>query len=97
VSIPPVGPQVAERRLYTDRRGGQDRRTNARAERRSTLERRRWIGRRAEEPAAEHIRNAMQLLVNVVESAEITDAIRIDLAAALQRLRRALLEAERPR
>jgi hypothetical protein len=60
------------------------------SEQRSTLERRAYITRRAPvETAAEHIRNALQLLSRLSESEGLTER-GIDLDAALRRLRLAL-------
>jgi hypothetical protein len=73
----------AERRHVVDRRRG--------SEQRSTLERRAYITRRAPvETAAEHIRNALQLLSRLSESEGLTDELGNDLDAALRRLRLAL-------
>src|SRR5712692_8004244 len=78
----------SERRTSVDRRRG--------PERRSTLDRR---GRAARQPSAEspgeHLRNALQLLT-AAEAADHSDADRrADLAAALDRLHRALSLLER--
>ena len=72
---------TAERRDRKDRRGKDERRA---AQRRSRAE------RRAEESAAEHIRNALQLIAQVADSHELDDEHRRDLDAALFRLRFAL-------
>ena len=73
----------AEHRRVVDRRRG--------GEQRSTLERRGRGARRASvETAAEHIRNALQLLPRPVGSAERTDERGGGLDAAVQRLRLAL-------
>jgi hypothetical protein len=72
---------LPERRAVVDRRAG--------AERRSTLDRRCRPSRpQAIESPAEHLRNAMQLLRQVEADATLGDGE--DLAAALQRLQRAL-------
>jgi hypothetical protein len=74
---------TAERRHVVDRRRG--------SEQRSTLERRAYITRRAPvETAAEHIRNALQLLTELSKSEGWTDERGNDLDAALRRLRLAL-------
>jgi hypothetical protein len=87
----------AERRLQHDRRSGSDRRNQPRAERRSTVERRRWLGKKAEEPASEHIRNALQLLLPLTQSESLDSDSQRDLAAAVDRLLVALREVERGR
>jgi len=79
-----------ERRRVVDRRRG--------AERRSTLDRR---GRHARPPSTEtpgeHIRNALQLLYDLAANDERSDGTGSVLAAAIQRVRRALSLLERPR
>jgi hypothetical protein len=85
-----VGPRRAsvhgvanERRSVVDRRRG--------SERRSTLERRSRSGRHvlAESPS-EHLRNAFQLLNQVLEAGELGPESHADLTAGLDRLKRAL-------
>lgn len=77
-----------ERRAVVDRRFG--------AERRSTLDRRCRPRPNSRETPAEHVRNAMQLLRQVVTEGPAAD--REDLTAALRRLERALslLESRLP-
>ena len=74
---------ATERRSVVDRRRG--------AERRSTLERRSRSGRHvlAESPG-EHLRNALQLLNQVLGSGELGPEGHADLSAGLDRLKRAL-------
>lgn len=72
-----------ERRRQTDRRLG--------AERRSTLDRRVHSRRpRSVESPGEHLRNALQLLSHLNDTGELSADYRADLAAAWERLRRAL-------
>ena len=73
--------------VTVERRSGMDRRQNAdrRAEQRRTASE-----RRSEESAAEHIRNALQLIEHVADSHQLDDEHRRDLDAALFRLRFAL-------
>jgi hypothetical protein len=99
----------ADRRSGTERRNG-DRRgtlTLVTVERRSGTERRqrgerRAAGRRGgqerrgQESAAEHIRNALQLIAEVADARELDDEHRRDLDAALFRLRFALDRLEAP-
>jgi hypothetical protein len=83
----------ADRRLTTDRRAPTDRRrvvTIVVEERRSGVERREPSERRAPESAAEHIRNALQLLTNVAEAGTLDEESLRDLDAAMFRLRFAL-------
>jgi hypothetical protein len=84
----------ADRRLLAqDRRAGGDRRrvvTVVVEERRSGVERRAPTQRRGPESAAEHIRNALQLLTNVAESGTLDEESLRDLDAAMFRLRFAL-------
>jgi hypothetical protein len=78
-------PAARERRAVVDRRSG--------VERRSTIERRgRVLRRRPSEGPAEHVRNALQLLSGLTQSAPDLSA---DLSAALERLRHALELLER--
>jgi len=72
---------TVERRSGMDRRQSPDRR----AEQRRTAPE-----RRGEESAAEHIRNALQLIEHVADSHQLDDEHRRDLDAALFRLRFAL-------
>jgi len=99
----------ADRRSGTERRNG-DRRgtlTLVTVERRSGEERRQHAERRAtgrrggqerrgQESAAEHIRNALQLIAEVADARELDDEHRRDLDAALFRLRFALDRLETP-
>ena len=83
----------ADRRLTQDRRTRGDRRrvvTVVVEERRSGVDRRAPAERRAPESAAEHIRNALQLLTNVAESGTLDEESLRDLDAAMFRLRFAL-------
>jgi hypothetical protein len=77
-----------EVRQRVDRRAG--------PERRSTLERRARVARNtyAETPS-EHVRNALQLLEQLTVIVELDVESRIDLAAALERLRHAVGLLER--
>ena len=90
--------RVGERRLAVvpgdvELRHGVERRQGA--ERRSVVERRRWVDRRvAQETVDEHIRNALRLLANVVDSGSLDDEVRHDLDRALFRLRFALNKLE---
>src|SRR5207245_2349278 len=71
--------------VKTERRaGGERRRSRAR---RGDAERRSGAERRTEETAAEHIRNALQLVAHVAESGALDDELRRDLDAAMVRLR----------
>jgi len=82
---------AAERRRVVDLRRG--------AERRSTLDRRSRGPRPAVvEGPGEHVRNALQLLGPLTESGGLDTEERADVAAALDRLHRALelLESRRP-
>ena len=94
---------ASERRNGTERRGGERRQglalvpveRRARKERRGkgerrAAQRRSRAERRAEESAAEHIRNALQLIAQVADADELDDEHRRDLDAALFRLRFAL-------
>ena len=75
-------------RRRVDRRGGN--------ERRSTLERRSRSTRHAyTERPSEHVRNALQLLEQMTTVSDLDTEARLDLAAALERLRRALGLLER--
>jgi hypothetical protein len=74
---------TTERRLVVDRRRG--------AERRSTLDRRgRAVRRGVAEAPGEHVRNALQLLAALVEPGVLHAEAAADVAAALERLHRAL-------
>jgi len=99
----------ADRRSGTERRNGDRRRTLTlvTVERRSGEERRQPVERRAtgrrggqerrgQESAAEHIRNALQLIAEVADAHELDDEHRRDLDAALFRLRFALDRLETP-
>ena len=99
----------ADRRSGIERRNGDRRRTLTlvTVERRSGEERRQHAGRRAtgrrggqerrgQESAAEHIRNALQLITEVADATELDDEHRRDLDAALFRLRFALDRLESP-
>lgn len=75
-------------RKRVDRRGG--------PERRSTLERRSHATRNVyTESPSEHLRNALQLLDQLTAVSDLDVESRADLAAALERLRRALGSLER--
>ena len=75
-------------RKRVDRRGG--------PERRSTLERRSHSPRNAyTESPSEHLRNALQLLDQMTTLSELDADSRAELAAALERVRRALGSLER--
>jgi hypothetical protein len=75
-------------RKRVDRRGG--------PERRSTLERRSPSPRNAyTESPSEHLRNALQLLDQMTTLSELDAESRAELAAALERVRRALGSLER--
>jgi hypothetical protein len=72
-----------ERRATVDRRRG--------TERRSTIDRRRRPRREGvHETPGEHVRNSLQLLMHVNVSPDLSDDAHADLAAAVERLRRAL-------
>ena len=84
---------------HTDRRLAQDRRVRGERrrvvtvvveERRSGVDRRAPAERRGPESAADHIRNALQLLTNVAESGTLDEESLRDLDAAMFRLRFAL-------
>jgi hypothetical protein len=67
-----------------------------RRERRATLERRRWFGPRPQDEAGEeHVRNALQLLMQLAGSPLLDTEERQDLEAAIDRLTRAVREFER--
>jgi hypothetical protein len=77
-----------ERRARVDRRRG--------SERRSTLDRRGRARRDlAIESPAEHLRNALQLVVQLTEDPTLGDSQRADAAVVLQRVRQALAVLER--
>jgi len=79
--------------VKTERRaGGERRRSRAR---RGDAERRSGAERRTEETAAEHIRNALQLVAYVAESGVLDDELRRDLDAAMFRMRFAIDQLER--
>ena len=78
--------------VKTERRAGGERR-RSRARRRDA-ERRSGAERRTEETAAEHIRNALQLVAHVAESGALDDELRRDLDAAMFRLRFAIDQLE---
>lgn len=83
-----LGSVPRELRRRVDRRLG--------AERRSTLERRRHVPRHAyTESPSEHLRNALQLLDQLTAVGVLDEGSRGDLAAALERVRRALGLLER--
>ena len=98
MSAQPPDRRVIERRLLLGRRSGLDRRVAERrlgGERRTHTDRRHRIDRRgAEETVAEHIRNALQFLLNVTESQQLGAELRKDLDAANLRLRLALAQLE---
>lgn len=78
-----VGVAVTERRYLVDRRRG--------AERRSTLDRRGRAERRgAVEAPGEHVRNALQLLTPLAGPGVLPAEAAADVAAAFERLHRAL-------
>jgi hypothetical protein len=81
-----------DRRQTGDRRGNQRRQvvTVVVTERRTGDDRRAADDRRSAETAAEHIRNALQLVTHVAAAAGLDDEYRRDLDAALFRLRFAL-------
>jgi len=79
--------------VTVERRAGKDRRQHP--ERRAGG-RRGGQERRGEESAAEHIRNALQLIAEVADARELDDEHRRDLDAALFRLRFALDRLEAP-
>ena len=79
--------------VKTERRAGGERRRSR--ERRGDAERRSGAERRTEETAAEHIRNALQLVAHVAESGALDDELRRDLDAAMFRLRFAIDQLER--
>ena len=78
--------------VKTERRAGGERRRSR--ERREDAERRSGAERRTEETAAEHIRNALQLVAHVAESGALDDELRRDLDAAMFRLRFAIDQLE---
>lgn len=83
-----VGVVPEERREVVDRRRG--------SERRSTLDRRcRPPTARQKEAPGEHVRNALQLLRYVDSEGDLGAGGRADLAAAIDRLHRALSLLER--
>ena len=91
----------SDRRDAPDRRRGSDRRTverrrmlalvpverRAGAERRDDVDRRAELERRRRETTEEHVRNALQLLVSIVERGSLDDDLRRDLDSAILRLR----------
>src|SRR5207247_8169683 len=99
----------SDRRDAPERRGGSDRRSTERrrklalvpVERRSGVERREDVDRRVEverrrrETTEEHVRNALQLLVSIVERGSLDDELRRDLDAAILRLRFAVDQLRR--
>ncbi len=99
----------SDRRDAPERRGGSDRRSTERRrklalvplERRSGVERREDVDRRVEverrrrETTEEHVRNALQLLVSIVERGSLDDELRRDLDAAILRLRFAVDQLRR--
>ena len=106
---PPDRRAPTDRRSGTERRNGDRRRmlTLVTVERRAGKDRRQHPERRAggrrggqerrgEESAAEHIRNALQLIAEVADARELDDEHRRDLDAALFRLRFALDRLEAP-
>lgn len=84
-----LAPVLTERRRRLECRKLQERRTWA--ERRTSAER-----RAAAETVGEHIRNALQLLVNVGRAEALPEEDRRDLEAAVRRLRVALDDVQRP-
>jgi hypothetical protein len=99
---------LANRRVLTDRRAAEERRSGDRrftlvvveVERRAGADRRgarqrRGTERRAQETASTHMRHALQLIAQVAESDALDDELRRDLDAALFRLRFALDRLER--
>ena len=82
-------PSLESRRRSAERR---------RSERRATVERRRWLGVRPhDEAVGEHVRNALQLLMQLAGSPRLDEEERRDLAAVIDRLTRAVREFERGR
>lgn len=81
-----------DRRVGGDRRGPKDAAAEARPGRvsRRQTPRRSSTERRSNETVEEHLRNALQLLANVVESGTLDDEARRDLDAAMFRLRYAV-------
>ena len=79
--------------VKTEQRSGGERRRSR--QRRGDAERRSGAERRTEETAAEHIRNALQLVAYVAESGVLDDELRRDLDAAMFRLRFAIDQLER--
>lgn len=90
----PQRPRLAERRGQHERRTGERRQLvlvpsaerRARETRRRTGDRRTGPELRGSETAEEHVRNALQLLMTVADTASIDDDRRRDLDAAIFRL-----------
>ena len=99
----------SDRRDAPDRRGGSDRRRverrrglalvpverRAAGERRQEADRRAELERRRHETTEEHVRNALQMLVSIVERGALDDELRRDLDAAILRLRFAVDQLRR--
>ena len=87
-------PKAPERRATPDRRTGERRQLvlipavdrRAPGTRRRPGDRRAAPGHPAHETAEEHVRNALQLLTNIVETGDLDDELRRDLDAAIFRL-----------
>jgi len=79
--------------VKTEQRAGGERRRSR--QRRGEAGRRSGTERRVEETAAEHIRNALQLVAHVAQSGALDDELRRDLDAAMFRLRFAIDQLER--
>jgi hypothetical protein len=96
MTFTPVHGSTSKRRATSDRRAGADRRSGKQPaltlvpeERRAGKERRR-SDRRSEETASEHIRNSLQLLATVSQTASLDEDLQRDLDSAIFRLRFAL-------
>jgi hypothetical protein len=96
MTLTPVHGATSERRATADRRAGVNRRTGKQSaltlvpeERRGGKDRRR-SDRRSEETASEHIRNSLQLLAAVSQTASLDEGLQRDLDSAIFRLRYAL-------
>jgi len=99
----------SDRRDAPDRRGGSERRRverrrglalvpverRAGGERRQEADRRAELERRRHETTEEHVRNALQMLVSIVERGALDDELRRDLDAAILRLRFAVDQLRR--
>jgi hypothetical protein len=96
-------PRVAERRAEIERRTSERRQLvlmppverRAGGPRRDPGERRTGPERRALETAEEHVRNALQLLMNIVDTASLDDDLRRNIDSVIFRLHFAIERMER--